>query len=129
MTRQLTLDGTLFVPTPRPRAGAVGKVERYIEAHPWRTVGEIAEAIGEPADRVSECLNRLKHESKARQEKGLGQSHRSVWAGTSEAGRQRREELLRSIAGESDARMAEKVAVRLPRAFLKAGAAMGAAEA
>ncbi len=129
MSVQFTLDGVPLVPTPKPRAGAIGKVERHVEAHPWQTAGEIAEAIGEPAGRVSLALNKLKHEGKAQQEKGVGPKRRSVWAGTSEAGRAVRAERLRSIVAESDALMAEKAGERLVRAFCKAGAAMWAAEA
>lgn len=127
--KQLTLDGTPFVPTPKPREGAIGKVERHVEANPWQTAGEIAAAIGEPPGRVSLALNKLKHEGKAQQEKGVGRNRRSVWAGTSEAGRAVRVERLRSIVAESDALMAEKAGERLVKAFSKAGAATWAAEA
>jgi hypothetical protein len=126
---QLTFGGKPYVPPPVKRAGAIGKVERYIEATPWQTVGEIAEATGEPASRVSDCLNKLKHEGKAQQEKGIGRSQRSLWAGTSEEGRALREERLPALVAESDARMGEKLSVRLVKALRKAGAAMGAAEA
>ena len=129
MSVQLTWGGIPCVSTPKPRAGAIGKVERHVEAHPWQTAGEIADAIGEPADRVSLALNKLKHEGKAQQEKGVGQKRRSVWAGTSEAGEAVRAERLRSIVAESDALMAEKAGERLVRAFCKAGAATWAAEA
>lgn len=60
-----------------------------------------------------------KHEGKAQQEKGLGWAKRSLWAGTSEAGRALREERLPRMIAESDARMAEKAAERLPKAFEK----------
>ena len=129
MSVQLTWGGLPCVPTPKPRAGAIGKVERHVEAHPWQTAGEIADAIGEPADRVSLALNKLKHEGNAQQEKGVGQKRRSVWAGTSETGEAVRADRLRSIVAESDALMAEKAGERLVRAFCKAGAATWAAEA
>lgn len=129
MSVQLTWGGIPLAPTPKPRAGAIGKVERHVEAHPWQTAGEIAEAIGVRADRVSLALNKLKHEGKAQQEKGVGRKRRSVWAGTSETGEAVRAERLRSIVAESDAIMAEKAGERLVRAFCKAGAATWAAEA
>lgn len=119
---QLMLGGGVYQPPVKPRAGAIGKVERFIEQSPWRTAGQIAAAIDEPASRVSDVLNKLKHEGKAQQQERIGQHQRSVWAGTSEAGQAERDRVLAEIVAEHDGRMAEKAAERLPRAFLRAGA-------
>jgi hypothetical protein len=118
---QLTLDGEFAVPSVRPRAGAIGKVERAIEARPWLTCGEIAIVVDEPASRVSEALNKLKREGKAQQREGLGQSRRSVWAGTSEAGRELRDRRLAEVIQSSDDDAAVKLAARFAKSWQRAG--------
>lgn len=133
MTRQLTLDGTPYVTAPKPRTGAIGKVERCIGERPWLTCGEIAAVVREPAGRVSECLNKLKHEGRAQFRDGLGQSKRFVWAGTDDGGRELRERRMAEVLAASDERGAQEAALRftvtLSRSFERAGAVVGAAEA
>jgi phosphosulfolactate synthase (CoM biosynthesis protein A) len=79
------------------RGGLVGIVQAYIEAHPWEECGEIAKAINAPSLRVSNCLNRLKLEGNAQQIKNAGRSNKSLWAGTSEAGREKRDAYLTGV--------------------------------
>lgn len=119
---QMMFGGGVYVPPVKPRKGAIGKVERFIEERPWLTCGEIADAVSEPSGRVSEVLNKLKHEGKAQAQQGLGERRKWLWAGTSEERREDRDALLREAIATSDARMAEQMAVRLPKAFLRAGA-------
>lgn len=128
---QLTFDGGPGEPQVKPRGGCIGKVHRLIEARPWLTCGGIAAVIREPSGRVSMCLNTLKHEGRAQQIERLGQHRRSVWAGTSEGGKAHRDAVLADAVAANDEAMAQQLAGRLPRAFLKAGAGdfVGAVEA
>jgi hypothetical protein len=88
------LDMTITLSAQVRRDGLIGKVQSYIETHPWKECGEIAEALGEWPSRVSNCLNRLKLEGNAQQRKGYGRSSKSLWASTSETGREAREAAL-----------------------------------
>jgi DNA-binding MarR family transcriptional regulator len=117
--QQLTFDGSVALATAKPRAGAIGKVQRLIEARPWLTCGEIADAVGEPSSRVSMALNKLKHEGCAQQREGEGTSKRSLWAGTSEAGREAREAALPE---KHTLVTVEKVSRVMGRAWAQAGA-------
>lgn len=88
-----------FVPY---RDGVIGKVQRWIEHHPWQTCADIAQGVGEPPARVSNALNALKHEGNAQQIKGVTGQNRSIWAGTSEAGRSAREARLAELTPEHE---------------------------
>lgn len=79
------------------RNGLVGDVQEYIENHPWEECGEIAKALEAPSLRVSRCLNKLKLEGNAQQIKNAGRSNKSLWAGTSEAGREKRDAYLTGV--------------------------------
>jgi hypothetical protein len=119
---QLTLDGNVAEPRCQPRTGCIGKVERLINERPWLVCGDIAAGISEPVDRVSNCLNKLKLEGKAQFQVGLGERRKSVWAGTTEAGRELREIRLHEIIAESDAKMALLAGDRLAKGFARSGA-------
>ncbi len=88
-----------FVPY---RDGVIGKVQRWIERHPWQTCADIAQGVGEPSSRVSNALNKLKHEGNAQQLKGVTGQNRSIWAGTMEAGRVAREARLAELTPEHE---------------------------
>ena len=94
---QLRFESQPEQPREKRRAGCVGKVQRVLDARPWLTCGEIAAIVGEPSFRVSGCLNKLKHEGHAQYHEGLGIHGRCVWAGTSTAGQQMRDELLQTL--------------------------------
>lgn len=97
MTRQLTLDGGEVAPAGKTRhAGLLGKVQAAIEEHPWCTPAEIAKAIGEKAPAVGSALYALKKEGSAQPEYGLGARGGSVWASTSETGRETRQRALQA---------------------------------
>lgn len=117
MSRQLTLDGSEAHAEAQSRKGCVGKVERYVFAFPWLTVGEIAIKIDEPPARVSNALNVLKHEGRATSERGFGPRGGSVWASTSETCRERRESALASLRVAKE----EKVRAKLIAALAKEG--------
>ncbi len=122
MSTQLTLGGEHEAVIATVRKGCVGKVERYIYAYPWLSVGEIAKKIGEPPARVSNALNVLKHESKAAQENGLGPRGGAVWASTSETCSLRRESGLILLRAQHNAKVGEKLAVKMARVGLTAAA-------
>ncbi len=88
-----------FVPY---RDGVIGKVQSWIERHPWQTCADIAQGVGESSSRVSNALNKLKHEGHAQQIKGVTGQNRSIWAGTSEAGQVAREARLAELAPEHE---------------------------
>lgn len=122
---QLTLDGQPHAASGKLRAGAIGKVQRCIESTPWLTVHEIAIAVGEPASRVSDALNKLKHEGNAQQREKVGPNGRSLWAGTSEAGRALRDatlpERLSDVAAIREEIATRKNAAKLGRLLQRAG--------
>ena len=91
--KQLTFTTGIGTVATVRRAGLIGKVQAYIEANPWQECGDIANALDESPVRVSQRLNALKIEGNAEQIKSAGRSNKSLWAGTSEAGRERRETL------------------------------------
>lgn len=130
---QLTLRDDAYVPPAKPRGGAIGKVERCITERPWLTCGEIAAVVHEPSTRVSECLNKLKLEGRAQARQRLGQSKRSVWAGTDDAGQELRERRLTEVVNASSERAdneaALRVTVSLSRAWERAGAITEGADA
>jgi len=84
------------------RDGVIGKVQRWIEHHPWQTCADIAEGVGESSSRVSTALNKLKHEGNAQQIKGATGQNRSVWAGTSKAGQVSRDARLAELTPEHE---------------------------
>jgi predicted XRE-type DNA-binding protein len=119
--KQLGFNGVPNTPNLRTRSGVIGKVQRFIEANPWRTCGDIAKGVGEWSPRVSEALNKLKHEGNAQQRKGMGKSQRSLWAGTSEAGREGRERLLAELMPEHEEREQRVQIEKLATGLRKAG--------
>lgn len=116
MTRQLTIDGREHEARRTERAGSIGKVERALLEHAWLTCGEIAALTKEPSQRVSQALNKLKHEGRAVAEGGLGARNRAVWASPesalTDAARDRLHELHKRrglVAGEIDWRPTETI--------------------
>lgn len=102
------------------RGGLVGIVQAYIETYPWKECGEIATAINVPSIRVSNCLNKLKHEGNAQQRKGMGKSSKSLWAGTSEARRALRDETwakLEPVCNEAQEAVQEARGIGLAKLF------------
>jgi hypothetical protein len=99
------------------RGGLIGKVQAYIEAHPWKECGEVAKALGEWSSRVSNCLNKLKLEGNAQQRKGVGRSNKSIWAGTSGAGRERREAILATLEPQHDENKHAQAIARFSKAM------------
>jgi DNA-binding IclR family transcriptional regulator len=98
------------------RDGVIGKVQRWIEHHPWQTCADIAQGVGEPSSRVSNALNALKHEGNAQQIKGVTWQNRSIWAGTSKAGQVSRDARLAELTPEHE----ENVQRRTIETFSKA---------
>ena len=101
------------------RGGLVGKVQAYIEAHPWQECGEIAKAMNECTKRVSNSLNKLKLEGNAEQIRGAGRLNRSLWAGTSEDGSERREAARVAIKVAHDENIQVKIIKRFQEALRK----------
>lgn len=122
---QLTFGGGHIEARAKPRAGAIGKVQRLLDERPWLTCGEVAEAIGEPSCRVSECLNKLKHEGRAVRTERLGEQFRDVWASPESAGASRgveRLDELHRLARERRRVEAEQYHAKLARKHLGAEA-------
>lgn len=130
---QRTLFGTIETATAKPRAGAIGKVERMIDERPWLTCAEIGEAIGEPGWRVSECLNKLKHEGAAQWLDKAGTRGRRLWASTSKATAERRDaaipERLQAVATVREEVETRHGVERLTRLLNRAGIAPGNVDA
>lgn len=128
-----TLFGTIEAEVIKPRAGAIGKVQRVIDERPWLTCAEIGEVIGEPGRRVSDCLNKLKHEGAAQWLDKAGTRGRRLWASTSEATAERREkaipERLQAVADARAEDETRKNTERLTRVLNRAGIAPGSLEA
>lgn len=130
---QRTLFGTIETATAKPRAGAIGKVQRMLDERPWLTCAEIGEATGEPGWRVSECLNKLKHEGAAQWLDKAGTRGRRLWASTTKATAEQRDaaipERLQAVA---DARAEDEIrkgTERLTHLLNRAGLAPGNVDA
>ncbi len=130
---QRTLFGTIETATVKPRAGAIGKVERMLDERPWLTCAEIGEAIGEPGWRVSECLNKLKHEGAAQWLDKAGTRGRRLWASTSKATAEQRDAAIpERLQAVSDVRAEDEIrksTERLTRLLNRAGIAPGSVDA
>jgi hypothetical protein len=113
-------DFGILPPAQPRREGLIGKVRAYLDAHPWKDCGEIAEALGERSARVSNCLNRLKLEGNAEQRKGYGRMSRSLWASTMEAGRETRKAALAALEPQHDENMQAQSIERFSKAVRKA---------
>lgn len=109
-----------FVPY---RDGVIGKVQRWIEHHPWQTCTDIAQGVGEPSSRVSNALNKLKLEGNAQQIKGVTGQNRSIWAGTMEAGRVAREARLAELTPEHEETVQRRTIETFSRGVKRARAA------
>jgi hypothetical protein len=101
------------------RGGLIGKVQAYVDAYPWQECGEIAKALSECPVRVSNCLNKLKLEGNAEQIKGAGRSNKSLWAGASEAGSERREAARTAVELARDENAQAKTIERIQDALRK----------
>lgn len=130
---QRTLFGTTETVAAKPRAGAIGKVQRMLDERPWLTCAEIGEAISEPGWRVSECLNKLKHEGAAQWLDKAGTRGRRLWASTNKATAAERDAAIPGrLQAVADARAEDETrrgAEQLTRLLNRAGIAPGNVDA
>lgn len=113
---------------PRPR-GIVVEIEKLLAERPWLTSTEIAKAIDRKPDYVASVACKLVREKRLLREWKLSRHGGSLFAMNDPGLAEKNARILRERINENDARMAEKMAAVLPKAFAKAGAVKGTADA